>query len=213
MRAAAGAGRSASVVATCWFVSSTPLLLFSFEPNVDTIFVAGYLVAAYFFLRVWLGEGDTAAVVLGALAAGLALGTKAVGVVFVPPLLALAIGGILVQSGATRTQIGRALAIAVVPLVSGGYWFIRNGLMTGNPVYPLEVRWWGGMVWRGWYGPEAMHLSPYYIPFADWRALGDLLVAVLDARLVPLWVGALVVAWCLQAREPRGSGAGSRSSH
>ena len=55
-----GASRSASVVATCWFVSSTPLLLFSFEPNVDTIFVAGYLMAAYFFLRASTGAGDTA---------------------------------------------------------------------------------------------------------------------------------------------------------
>ena len=52
-----GAGRSASLVATCWFASSTPLLLFSFEPNVDTIFVAGYLMAAYFFLAASRGDG------------------------------------------------------------------------------------------------------------------------------------------------------------
>ena len=32
-----------------------------------------------------------------------------------------------------------------------------------------------------------MRLSPYYIPFADWRALADTLLAVLDPRLVPLW--------------------------
>ena len=37
-------------------------LLFSFEPNVDTIFVAGYLMAAYFFLRASrAARGDTAA--------------------------------------------------------------------------------------------------------------------------------------------------------
>ena len=135
-----GAGRSASVVATCWFVSSTPLLLYSFEPNVDTIFVAGYLVAAYFFLRFAAAKGNTPALVLGALAAGEALGTKAVGVVFIPPLLALAIAVILVQPEPARTKIIRALAIVLVPLVSGGYWFIRNGLLTGNPLYPLEVR-------------------------------------------------------------------------
>ena len=33
------------------FVTSTAFLLFSFEANVDTIFVACYLVAAYFILR------------------------------------------------------------------------------------------------------------------------------------------------------------------
>ena len=36
-----GARRSASLIAACWFASSMPLLLYSFEPNVDTIFVAG----------------------------------------------------------------------------------------------------------------------------------------------------------------------------
>jgi hypothetical protein len=194
-----GAGCSASAVATCWFVSSTPVLLWSFEPNVDTIFIAGYLVAAYFFLRVSLGEGSTAAVFLGALAAGLALGTKAVGVVFIPPLLVLAMGAILVQSEAARTKIVRVLAIALVPFVSGGYWFIRNGLLTGNPVYPLEIRWWGLAVWHGWYGPEAMRSSHYYIPFADWRALGDTVSNVLDPRLLPLWFGALAVAWAIKS--------------
>ena len=88
-----GAGRSASLVATCWFASSTPFLLYSFEPNVDTIFVAGYMMAAYFFLRGLAVKAACAALCLGALAAGEALGTKAVGVVFIPPLLAAGGGG------------------------------------------------------------------------------------------------------------------------
>ena len=64
-----GAGRAASLVATCWFASSSPLLIFSFEPNVDTIFVAGYLLSAYFFASAAEGAGDTAACWLGALSA------------------------------------------------------------------------------------------------------------------------------------------------
>ena len=32
-----GAGASAAVIATAWFLTSTPLFLFSFEGNVDTI--------------------------------------------------------------------------------------------------------------------------------------------------------------------------------
>ena len=54
-----GAGRSSALIATAWFVASSPFLLFSFEPNVDTIFVAGYLLAAYFFLQYALGDGGT----------------------------------------------------------------------------------------------------------------------------------------------------------
>jgi Dolichyl-phosphate-mannose-protein mannosyltransferase len=193
-----GAGRSASLVATCWFASSTPLLIFSFEPNVDTIFVAGYLMAAYFILRASEGAGDTAAFFLGALAAGAALGTKTVAVVFVPPVLALAMVAILVQAVPARTKILRTLVVLAAPLVSGGFWYIRDALLTGNPLYPLEVRVLGRSLLHGWYLPEAMIKSPYYLPFAEWRALGDILLAVLDPRLTPFWIAALVLGWAIK---------------
>ena len=110
-----GASRSASLVATCWFASSTPLLLYSFEPNVDTIFVAGYMMAAYFFLRAFGEQAGTAELCLGALAAGEALGTKAVGVVFIPPLLAVAALAILVRRMPRRTRLLQILAVLLVP--------------------------------------------------------------------------------------------------
>jgi hypothetical protein len=192
-----GAGRSASAVATCWFASSTPLLIFSFEPNVDTIFVAGYLIAGFFFLRASRGCGDTAAYCLGALAAGAALGTKSVGVVFVPPLLGLAIAAVFTQSVATNTKVARTLLVVMAVFLAGGFWFVRNAILTGNPLYPLEVRLMDRTVLSGWYGPEAMHTSPYYLPFDNWRALGDILLAVLDPRLAPLWVASPVAAYIL----------------
>src|SRR5699024_9114757 len=46
-----GAGRTASLVATSLFATGGPLVSFNYEANVDTIFMAGYLAAAYFFLR------------------------------------------------------------------------------------------------------------------------------------------------------------------
>src|SRR5262249_57324281 len=122
---ALGAGRSASLVATSWFVSSTPLFLFSFEPNVDTIFVAGYLVAAYFFLRVLCCGAGPASLALGSLAVGEALGTKAIGVVFLPPLIALVLAGVWLQTRPARIKALRTLIVLLVPMVSGGYWFFR----------------------------------------------------------------------------------------
>jgi hypothetical protein len=195
---ALGAGRSASLVATWWFACSPPLLLFSFEPNVDTIFVAGYLMAAYFFLQSFRGEGEIAALVLGALSAGAALGTKAVGVVFIPPLIALVIVGILVQPVPARTKFVRSIVATLVPFCSGGFWFLRNTLLTGNPLYPLEVRLAGQILWHGWYGPEAMRLSPYYLAFTDWRYLCKNLLAVVDPRLAPLWGASLAGAWAIK---------------
>jgi Dolichyl-phosphate-mannose-protein mannosyltransferase len=200
-----GATRPASLIAACWFASSTPFLLYSFEPNVDTIFVAGYMMAAYFFLRALRGDDGTGALCLGALAAGGALGTKAVGVVFIPPLLALATVLILFRRRALRTTAVQCLVVLLVPLVTGGYWYFCNALLTGNPLYPLEVRVLGRTLLPGWYGPDAMHMSQYYIPLADWRALADILLAVLDPRLVPLWAVAVVAGWANQNSKAAGT--------
>ncbi len=199
-----GAGRSASLVATCWFVSSTPLFLFSFEPNVDTIFVSGYLTSAYFFLRFARGMGNRSDLALGSLAAGAAIGTKAIGVVFLPPLFLLPLAAIMLQAGSVRVKMGRVLAVAVFTLVSGGYWFARNLILTGNPLYPLEIRALGRTLCEGWYGPEAMRTSPYYMPVGFWRGLGDILLAVLDPRLVPIWLASVAGVWAIgkpKARE------------
>jgi hypothetical protein len=199
---ATGSGSSASAIATCWFVSSTPLLIFSFEPNVDTIFVAGYMLATYFFLQGVRQERGTPAICLGALAAGGALATKPVGLVFVPPLLALALGQVLRQSAPPRIKIVRATAILLLPLVTGGYWYLRNLIVAGNPVYPLQVELLGHTLWPGWYGREAMRQSVYHIPLGNWRALGDTLLAVLDPRLAPLWIAGLCLGWMLRGVGP-----------
>ncbi len=199
----AGLGRSASVIATCWFAGSAPLLLFSFTPNVDTIFVAGLLLAGFFFQQFALDQGGESALVLGALAAGLALGTKAVGVVFVPPLLVLGLVIACRADGSRGRKIVRSLVIGLMPLLTGGYWFFRNAWLTGNPLYPLQVVVMGKVVLAGWYGPAAMRKSLYYIPLGDWRAFGDILLAVVDPRLAPVWLAALAAA--ILAALPRGS--------
>ncbi len=83
-----GAGRSASLIAACWFVTCTPLLLYSFEPNVDTIFVAGYLRRPFLPPERAGPTGERRRSSWG-LGGRWGPGTKAIGVVFVPPLLAL----------------------------------------------------------------------------------------------------------------------------
>ncbi len=93
--------------------------------------------------------------------------------------------------------------ILLAPLVSGGFWYVRNALMTGNPLYPLEVRLLGRSLLHGWYLSSAMESSPYYLRPADWRALGDLLLSVLDPRLAVCWIAALVVGVAIK-RSARG---------
>jgi len=197
-----GAGRSAALLATVWFATLTPLFLFAFEPNVDTIFAAGYMLAAYFFVRDGLGDDRGPSLALGALASGCALGTKAIGVVFVPPLLALATVGLLTRRGwGSRQKVAGLLALALLPLATAGYWFGKNLLLTGNPLYPLRLAVFGHTLLAGWYGPGAMRRSIYYAPFANWRVLIDQLLAVVDPRTAGPWAAALAGAWAWGRRQ------------
>jgi hypothetical protein len=192
-----GAGLRASLVATCWFATVTPLVLFSFEPNVDTIFVAGYLVAVYFILQAAERDWDARMLALAGLAAGQAFGSKAVGIVFVVPLWLGTILAIMLSSAPVRAKLFDAIVLTAAILVTGSYWFVRNALLAANPLYPLKVDVLNRPFLSGWYGPDAMRASPYYLPFDDWRALGDTLLAVSDPRLAPIWLFALGSGWAL----------------
>lgn len=192
-----GAGRSSSVIATTWFLTSTAFLVFSFAANVDAIFIANYLMAAYFFLRFARNEDGAASLFLGGLAAGGALGTKSVAIVFVPPILVLALIAALVRPDSRGTKINRALILILSPLVLSGFWYFQSVVLTGNPLYPLRVEAFGHTLLTGWYGPEAMKQSSFYIPVTNWRALGDILLSVLDPRLAPLWLLSVLGIWAI----------------
>ncbi|MGO9810406.1 MAG: ArnT family glycosyltransferase, partial [Isosphaeraceae bacterium] len=195
-----GASRNSALLATFWFVTVVPLLLFSFEANVDTIFVAFYLIAVYFFLLDFHAAAGTAALVLGGLAAGIALGTKPVGVVFVPPLLVLVLAAKGARSRSARKTIAAFLLILFCLLLTSGFWFGRNYMLTGNPLYPLHVELFGRSILSGWYGRDAMRFSIYFVPITEWRALIDILLAVADPRLAPFWIAALAGAWAIGGR-------------
>jgi hypothetical protein len=197
-----GAGVSAAAIAVCWFAAIFPYLLFTVEANVDTIFVAAYLVAAYFFLRFALGDEPRASLVLGGLALGGVLGTKPTGFVFGGLLLGAAAVAVWLRRSSLRQALGQLVLVGLLPLVMAGSWYGQNIGRTGNPLYPLHLQALGRVWLAGWYGSDAMSLSPYYLPMADWRALADILLAVFDARLFPIWAAALAGAWCLGHRRP-----------
>ena len=127
--------------------------------------------------------------------AGGALGTKPTAIVFVPPLLALVMAGIVLGRGDARRRLADVAIVAIAPMATGGYWFVRNVWRTGNPLYPLDVRILGRTLWDGWYGPDAMRTSPYYLPMYELGALADTVLALLDPRMAPVWLAAVAGAW------------------
>ncbi len=63
----------------------------------------------------------------------------------------------------------------------------------------------GRTLLNGWYGPDAMRTSHYYIPFDDWRALIDTLLAMADPRLAPFWLFAVGGGWALARADLAGT--------
>lgn len=199
-----GAGESASVLAASLFATTMPMQLYSFVANVDVMFVAGYLAAAYFFLEYARRDGGAGTLTLGALAAGGAWGTKAIGTVFVPPLLVGAAIAVLARGGPLRARLGHLMLLALSPWLMAGYWFVRNAGLMGNPFYPLQVSVLGRVWLPGLYDSSAMRHSPFYVPAGAIRVLADAAMNVVDPRMAPLWVAGLFAAWAPRRGHPEG---------
>lgn len=201
-----GAGPSAAAVGASWFASVSPVLVFSLEPVVDTIFIAGYLLAFYFAARFALGDDGTGSLVLSGIAAGAAWGTKAPGVVFIPPLVMVVAGLAVARRGPISIRLRNAAIVLVCSFLLEGFWLIRNAWLTGNPLYPLHITAFGRTLLPGWYGPGAMQQSGYYAAPGEWRVFIDMILVVFDPRLIPVWAAALAGAWKIgrmPAREDR----------
>ena len=67
---------ASSIIAASWFLTASLLFFFTFEPNVDTIFAAAYLLSAYFFLRHDLGDDGEPSLALRSLGRRLRAGDE-----------------------------------------------------------------------------------------------------------------------------------------
>jgi len=119
-----------------WLVFAMALLiaeyaLFAASAYNDLVFGGFVLAGIYFGLR----KGYTYTFI-AALALGMALGVK----YFAPLYVMLAAISILIwQGGNWRRIIANALILLGGCLLLGGYWYIRNWALTGNPLYPAQI--------------------------------------------------------------------------
>ena len=195
-----GATTSAAILAMAWFVTVSPLFVFTFEPNVDTLFIAFYLLSVNFWHRHITNDQGVGNLLLSGLASGLALGTKATAIVFVPPLLVIQLISIARLDRTRNRKFADAATLILSPLLVSAWFYGRNAWLTGNPLYPLHLEVFGRVILPGWYGREVMARSQYFIPVDNLRAFGDILLAVFDPRLVPFWAASLLGAWALSAK-------------
>jgi hypothetical protein len=149
----AGLSRKGAAAAGAMFFL-TPVILAQSNTNYnDVAFTAMFLCGLYFVLRYITSPPRTAYLGLGGLAAGFALGSKGTGFLYAGVLLLVVAGGVLflIHRRSTRP----ALALAAVAtftaglIVTGGFWYGRNLVSHGNPVYPFEVKLAGVQIFSG----------------------------------------------------------------
>lgn len=103
--------------------------------------------------------------VLAWAAAGCAVGTKLFGVLVVPP--ALVATGVFLWRRNLRLRHG--VAALLLFAAAGAPWYVRNGLETGNPLYPSRVEFRGATLFEGNRSFTSLQdrLGEKVIPFAE----------------------------------------------
>ncbi|HVP11474.1 MAG TPA: hypothetical protein VMV94_09845, partial [Phycisphaerae bacterium] len=150
-------------------VGAIPAVLAQAFTAMADLALAAHLVAlALFSLR--LERRRTIADLIGlALSACLLLGTKFIAVAYlvgVLPVVAWAVWQACrlgLRRLATPTPNRRLVVVAflLAGLWSGGFWYARNWIKTGNPIYPLGVKVGGREIFAGAYGREQMENSAF----------------------------------------------------
>jgi hypothetical protein len=121
-------GAGAAATAGVAVVLATPMMNSSQAGSAANDIVGMFFLLASVAL-VLAGDGRTPALVLAAVAAGLAVGTK---LSMVAPALGLAIGVIAVAPRDRRRTTAAAWLAALI--LAGGYWYARNLIAVGNPL-------------------------------------------------------------------------------
>jgi hypothetical protein len=174
-------------------------LLFSRQPgnaNNDVVAIALFLSAVALLLNSrWPARGAGAGparpggppsgvLLVAGLAAGLALGTK---LTVVPPVLALTVGVIWISGAGYRLRAAAEWIGAMV--VGGGYWYVRNLIVSGNPFPWQDI----GPIHHA----EALQgRHPYAIVHyaTDTDVWGRFFTPALHERLGDLWPAYLALA-------------------
>ena len=127
-----------------------------------------------FALRLWRARmPGRADLLVFTVAIGLAVGTKYAGATLALPFVA--IGVIALGRRWRSTDLRRPLAHALVAvLATGGFWYVRNLLVAGNPFYPVAPP---GLPLPSLYGGAEMRAWEYHLPVGDLGALGSMLLA------------------------------------
>lgn len=112
-------------------------------------------------------------VLLFGLAVGLMLGSKGFGLPFAAAIFALSSAVLLASGGRgrIRCQMGRLAVAGTIVVLIGGYWYLRNLIVAGNPIFPIQLGFghkvlaagFNHWYWDDWATPEWLVDTPYWL--------------------------------------------------
>ncbi len=120
--------------------ASLPAALFATHEGAktDTIMLASFGAGVLFLLR-HFRTGHRSELVLAGVGLGVAFGTKWYGVSSVVALLAFWAAVWLVAGRSPRALAANAGVLSALVALNGGFWLLRNLVVSGNPVLPARV--------------------------------------------------------------------------
>lgn len=144
--AVAGTARSAGLPAAVALAAGalfavTPIVLVQAPTGYVDVVVAACALAAMHALVRYAATGAWQRLLVAGLATGLVLGTKGIGALWAIALTVAAIGlAVTARRRRARGGAGALAAFLVACLALGSFWYARNWIETGNPVYPFAVQ-------------------------------------------------------------------------
>jgi len=120
-------------------------------PLVDLFFALTFTTAIYFLQEFWKTKSKSDILLFG-ISIGLFVGTKYLGVPYIGPLILGAIIVALIKFKKNKKKIiPITLISASAAFLTGGFWYVRNWIDSGNPIFPVEVKILGFELFQGYH--------------------------------------------------------------
>jgi len=205
--AAAALGRRLWDIELTWPVAAIltavpTLLLLSAWPYVD-VAVIFYTLLLFSALAIWLSDGHDRWLLMAAIICGIIIETKYTALWY--PLACLPLVLLRLRTDGWRPTLRRLAWFGLIVALVAAPWYVRNWLLTGNPIYPYL---WGGVAWdpirAAWWDRSGTGLAAqlWRLVIAPWEmtvsgvegkegysaTLGPLILALVPG-LIALWPG------------------------
>jgi hypothetical protein len=163
----------------------------------DLAMTSAFLALLYFTLGI-KDRTDSNEDIPAALALGMLIGTKYLGITMLAGLLPVILYGLALLYRSGRAGFSKVILWLVLIFLTGGFWYLRNLAVTGNPLYPLEINLFGKVIFAGAYSTGTMKNWVFHLD--GFSAQKDLLCSILSpvmllTILASMFLGLAIHIW------------------